>query len=165
MIQGTRPDTLGFGLHDSPIGLAAWLVDKFHAWSDCHGDIETRFTKDELLTNVMIHWVTKTIGSSFLPYYDFQNSGALTWMVEAFKQWVGSTSVPTGFARFPKDVSHPPREWAERLFDVQRWTEMPSGGHFAALEEPERLVADIRDFFRPLRTTAGATVDRSAARA
>lgn len=157
LIQGTRPGTLGQGLHDSPTGLAAWIVDKFHAWSDCGGDPETRFTKDELLTNVTIYWATGTIESSFLPYYDFSNSGALTWMREAFKQWVGSSDVPAGFARFPKDISHPPREWAERFFNVRRWTEMPSGGHFAALEEPERLVDDIRAFFRPLRRerTAG----------
>jgi pimeloyl-ACP methyl ester carboxylesterase len=93
-----------------------------------------------------------TIGSSFLPYYDFTNSGALTWMVEAFKQWTGSSDVPTAFAIFPEDISHPPREWAERFFNVQRWTTMPRGGHFAAMEEPELLVDDIRAFFRPLRS-------------
>jgi pimeloyl-ACP methyl ester carboxylesterase len=151
LIQGTRPASLGQGLLDSPAGLAAWIVDKFYAWSDCGGDIESRFTKDELLTNVMIYWVTGTIESSFRPYYDFANSGAVTWMREAFKQWVGSTSVPAAFARFPRDISQPPREWAERFFNVQRWTEMPQGGHFAALEEPERLVEDVRAFFRPLR--------------
>jgi microsomal epoxide hydrolase len=156
LIQGTRPYTLGRGLQDSPTGLAAWIVDKFQAWSDCGGDVETRFTKDELLTNVMIYWVTATIESSFLPYYDFMNSGATTWIVEAFKSWVGSSRVPAAFARFPKDISDPPREWAERFFNVQRWTEMPSGGHFAAMEEPERLVEDIRTFFRSLRSTTGA---------
>jgi pimeloyl-ACP methyl ester carboxylesterase len=152
MIQGTRPYTLARALEDSPIGLAAWIVDKFHAWSDCDGDLESRFTKDELLTNVMIYWATDTIGSSFLPYYDFTSSGALTWIKEAFKQWTGSSSVPAGFAMFPKDISHPPRAWAERFFNVQRWTPMPRGGHFAAMEEPELLVEDIRAFFRPLRT-------------
>jgi pimeloyl-ACP methyl ester carboxylesterase len=153
-IQGTRPLTLAAGLRDSPIGLAAWLVDKFHAWSDCHGDIESRFTKDELLTNVMIYWVTGTIETSFLPYWDFVNSGAMTWIAETVKRWVGSSSVPAGFAIFPKDISQPPRQWAERFFNVQRWTEMPAGGHFAAMEEPDRLVADIRAFFRPLRVVA-----------
>src|SRR6185295_17256396 len=142
---------LGRGLQDSPAGLAAWIVDKFRAWSDCGGDVESRFTKDELLTNVMIYWATETIESSFLPYYDFMNSGAKTWIVEAFKNRVGSSDVPAAFARFPKDISDPPREWAERFFNVQRWTEMPSGGHFAAMEEPDRLVDDIRAFFRPLR--------------
>jgi microsomal epoxide hydrolase len=102
LIQGTRPLTLACGLSDSPIGLAAWLVDKFHAWSDCHGDIESRFTKDELLTNVMIYWATGTIDSSFQPYSDFVNSGATTWIAEAAKRWVGSSSVPAGFAIFPK---------------------------------------------------------------
>ena len=151
LIQGTRPYTLSSGLNDSPVALAAWIVDKFHAWSDCHGDLETRFTKDELLTNIMIYWSTQTVGSSFLPYFDFANSGAITWIAEAFKQWTGSTSVPAAFAMFPKDISQPPREWAERFFNVQRWTEMPRGGHFAAMEEPELLVEDIRAFFRPLR--------------
>lgn len=153
-IQGTRPATLAMGLRDSPVGLAAWLVDKFHAWSDCHGDIESRFTKDELLTNVMIYWVTDTIETSFLPYWDFVNSGALTWIAETVKRWIGSSSVPAGFAIFPKDISHPPRRWAERFFNVQRWTDMPAGGHFAALEEPDRLVDDIRAFFRPLRAVS-----------
>jgi microsomal epoxide hydrolase len=151
LIQGTRPYTLARGLNDSPVGLASWIVDKFHAWSDCDGDLEKSFTKDELLTNVTLYWVTGTIGSSFLPYADFVNAGALTWTIEAIKQWAGSTSVPAGFAMFPKDISHPPQEWASRFFNVQRWTEMPRGGHFAALEEPELLVEDIRRFFRPLR--------------
>jgi len=153
LIQGTRPYSLAPGLNDSPAGLAAWIVEKFQRWSDCNGQIETRFTKDELLTNIMIYWATATIGSSFLPYYDFTSSGPLTWMVEAFKQWTGSSDVPAGFAIFPKDISQPPREWAERFFNVQRWTLMPSGGHFAAMEEPDRLVDDIRAFFRPLRSS------------
>jgi microsomal epoxide hydrolase len=150
-IQGTRPYTLASGLADSPTGLAAWIVDKFRAWSDCGGDVESRFTKDELLTNLTIYWATGTIGSAFLPYYDFMNGGPLTWMAEAVKQWTGSKSVPTAIARFPKDISDPPREWAERFFNVERWTEMPRGGHFAAMEEPELLVEDIRAFFRPFR--------------
>ena len=154
LIQGTRPYSLSRALNDSPAGLASWMVDKFHAWSDCHGDVERSFTKDELLTNVTLYWVTETIGSSFLPYADFANAGALTWMKEAFRQWIGSTGVPAAFALFPKDISNPPREWASRYFNVQRWTEMPRGGHFAALEEPRLLVDDIRDFFRPLRRGA-----------
>ena len=152
LIQGTRPYTLARGLNDSPAALASWIVDKFHAWSDCHGDVESRFTKDELLTNIFLYWATETVGSSFLPYFDFTSSGALTWMREAFKQWTGSTDVPAAFALFPKDISQPPREWAERFFNVQRWTEMPRGGHFAAMEEPGLLAADIRTFFRPLRS-------------
>ena len=151
MIQGAQPQALALGLNDSPAGLAAWLVEKFRRWSDCNGDIETRFTKDELLANVMIYWVTGTINTSFAPYYDIAHAGAVTWMKQKAKEWTGSSDVPAGFAMFPKDLSHPPREWAERFFNVQRWTTMPSGGHFAALEEPDRLVRDIREFFRPLR--------------
>jgi len=151
MIQGTRPRTLADGLNDSPAGLAAWTVEKFQRWSDCDGDVERRFTKDELLTNVVTTWATDTVESSFLPYYDLTHAGAMRWIVEKAKEWAGSSKVPAGFAMFPKDLSHPPREWAERFFNVQRWTEMPKGGHFAAMEEPELLAEDIRAFFRPLR--------------
>jgi len=153
MIQGTRPRTAAAGLNDSPAGLAAWLVEKFQEWSDCGDDIESRFTKDELLTNVMIYWATGTIGSSFQPYHDIMNAGGVRWISEMLKGWVGSSQTPAGFALFPKDISMPPRAWAQRFFNVQRWTEMPSGGHFAALEEPQRLAEDIRAFFRPLRAT------------
>jgi hypothetical protein len=110
--SSARPYSLARGLNDSPAGLAAWIVEKFQRWGDCHGQVETRFTKDELLTNIIIYWATETIGSSFLPYYDFTSSGFLTWMVEAVKQWTGSADVPGGFAIFPKDISQPPREWA-----------------------------------------------------
>ncbi len=151
MIQGSKPQTLADGLNDSPAGLAAWLVQFYQRWSDCNGDIETRFTKDELLTNIMIYWATGTIGTSFLPYYDLMHARASRWMLEKAKEWVGSSMVPTAIAQFPKDLSKPPREWAERFFNVTRWTQMPRGGHFAALEEPELLADDIREFFRPLR--------------
>ena len=152
MIQGTKPQSLAFGLNDSPVGLAAWLVEKFRSWSDCQGEVESRFTKDELLTNIMLYWATGTIGSSFQFYYDAMNAGAMTWIVEMLKGWVGSANVPAGFASFPGDLLPPPREWAERFFQVQRWTEMPRGGHFAAMEEPELLAQEIRAFFRPIRT-------------
>jgi pimeloyl-ACP methyl ester carboxylesterase len=151
MIQGTRPRTAAPALNDSPAGLAAWIIEKFYEWSDCAGDIETRFTKDELLTNIMLYWTTQTIESSFQPYRDVMKAGALRWTMEAAKGWAGSSKTPTGFALFPKDISTPPREWAERFYNVQRWTEMPRGGHFAALEEPVLLAEDIRAFFRPLR--------------
>jgi pimeloyl-ACP methyl ester carboxylesterase len=151
MIQSTRPETLAAGLNDSPAGLAGWIIDIFQRMSDCNGDLETCFTKDELITNIMIYWLTETIPSSFSPYYDTVNAGALTWIGEKVKEWTGSTSVPAAFAMFPKDNSHPPREWAERFFNVQRWTEMTKGGHFAAMEQPELLARDIRDFFRPFR--------------
>jgi microsomal epoxide hydrolase len=154
LIQGTRPLSLAPGLGDSPAGLAAWMVEKFQRWSDCGGDLESRFSRDEILTNLTIYWVTRTIGSAFQPYVDFTTSGAARWLIEGFKQWVGSKAVPAGFALFPKDISHPPREWAARFFDVRRWTAMPRGGHFAAMEEPGLLVEDLRAFFRPLRAAA-----------
>ena len=141
--QLTKPQTLAQGLADSPAGLAAWLVEKFQAWSDCHGQVENRFSKDELLTNLMLYWGTNTIGSSFSPYYQR----------EAKPQGLGAPviQVPTGFALFPRDIMPPPRALAERFYNVQQWTQLPRGGHFAALEEPELLVEDLRTFFRPLR--------------
>jgi len=151
LIQSSKPQSLAQGLNDSPAGLAAWLLEKFRAWSDCGGDIESRFTKDELLTQIMIYWATESIGPSFLTYYDFANAGPLTWTKEGMKKWTGSSNVPAAFALFPADISRPPREWAERFFNVQRWTEMPRGGHFAAMEEPELLAGDIRAWFRPFR--------------
>lgn len=155
-IQGTRPQTLADGLNDSPVGLASWLIEKFQTWSDCHGNIESRFTKDELITNVMLYWLTETIGASFLPYYDMTHAGAARWMKEKAKEWLGASNVPTAFALFPKDLTHPPRQWAERFFNVERWTEMPSGGHFAAMEEPQLLAQDIREFYRPFRVIRSA---------
>ncbi len=155
-IQSSKPQSLAHGLNDSPAGLASWIVEKLRAWSDCDGEIESRFSKDELLTQVMIYWVTESIGTSFLPYYDYANAGALTWIKEGMKNWIGSSKVPAAFALFPKDISQPPREWAERYFNVQRWTEMPRGGHFAAMEEPELLAADIRTWFQTFREGRGA---------
>jgi len=150
-IQSTKPQSLAQGLNDSPAGLAAWLVEKFRTWSDCGGQIESRFTKDELLTQIMIYWSTQSIGTSFLPYFDYANANALAWMKEGVKHVVGSSKVPAAFALFPADLSRPPREWAERFFNVQRWTEMPRGGHFAAMEEPELLADDLRAWFRAFR--------------
>ncbi|GAB3882197.1 epoxide hydrolase family protein [Spirosoma agri] len=143
LIQSTKPQTLAYGLNDSPAGLLSWLVEKFQRWSDSDGDVERRFTKDELLTNATIYWVTETINSSIRLYYESQQQPPDT----ASKK----TEVPTGVALFPKDLIPPPRAFADRFFNVQRWTQMPEGGHFAALEEPERLANDIREFFRPLR--------------
>ena len=143
-IQGTKPQTLSYGLNDSPAGLAAWIVEKYRSWSDCGGDVEKRFTKDELLTTITIYWVTQTIGSSTKLYYETLRK---PWEMKKDEK----IRVPCGIAVFPAEISVPPREWAERSYNVQRWTVMPNGGHFAALEEPARLVEDIRDFFRPLR--------------
>jgi microsomal epoxide hydrolase len=139
-LQSTKPQTPAYALNDSPAGLAAWIVEKFRSWSDCDGDIESRYTKDELLTNISIYWVTETIGSSFRMYYEAQT-----------RPIAASRDVPAGVAIFPKDIVPAPREFGERVFHVERWTEMPRGGHFAALEEPELLAGDIREFFRPLR--------------
>jgi microsomal epoxide hydrolase len=155
MLQGTRPRTPTPALNDSPAGLAAWIVEKFQQWSDCGDDIETSFTKDELLTNVMIYWTTGTIGTSFQPYRDVMHVDPIRIVKEVAKGMIGSSNTPAGFALFPKDITPPPREWGERFYNIQRWTEMPRGGHFAALEQPELLVNEIREFFRPLRTRDG----------
>lgn len=152
LIQSTKPHSLSPGLNDSPTGLAAWMVEKFRSWSDCNGDIESRFSKDELLTHIMVYWATESIGTSFLPYFEYANASALTWIKEGIKNWIGRCKVPTAFAIFPKDISSPPREWATRFFDVQGWTEMSRGGHFAAMEEPQLLVEDLRAWFRKFRT-------------
>jgi len=143
-IQGSKPQTLGYGLMDSPAGLAAWIIEKFRTWSDCGGDVESRFTKDELLTNIMIYWVTGTITSSTRLYFE-------TYHSDTGRAPDNYVEVPTGFAAFPHELAVLPRAWAEKSFNVQRWTEMEKGGHFAALEEPELLVADIQEFFRGVR--------------
>jgi len=150
-IQGTKPWTPAAALNDSPAGLAAWIVEKMHAWSDCQDDIERRFSKDEILTNVMLYWVTQSIGTSFLCYRDFmkpQNEGTSYGGDADVDQ---SRKAPAGFAIFPKEIANAPREWAERFFDVRHWSDMPAGGHFAAWEEPARLAEDLRVFFRPFR--------------
>jgi pimeloyl-ACP methyl ester carboxylesterase len=150
MIQGTRPQTLSAGLNDSPTGLAAWIVERFQILGDHNGNIENSFTKDELLTNISLYWFTESITSSFLPYYNIVNAGPLTWIGEKVKEWTGSSGVPAGFAFFPKE-NGPPREWAERFFNVHRWTQLPRGGHFGAMEHPELLAEDLRSFFREFR--------------
>ena len=145
-IQSTRPQTLGYALNDSPAGLAAWILEKWRAWSDSDGDLETRFSRDDLLTMLTLYWATGTITTSMRDYFD--------------NRWHGSTLRPgdrvpvaAGFANFDHNFvseGSPPREWAERLYNVVRWTSMPSGGHFGAAEEPERLARDIAAFFADL---------------
>ena len=144
-LQSTKPQTISYALSDSPVGLAGWIVEKFRAWSDCGGEIEKSYTKDELLTNIMIYWVTGTISSSARLYHEdsFQSAPQLS-----AGQYI---EVPAGVAIFPKDLTYPPRELGERFLRVARWTEMPRGGHFAALEVPELLAEDIRSFLRSLR--------------
>ncbi len=146
-IQGTRPQTLAFALTDSPAGLAAWIVEKFRVWSDCGGDVERRFTRDQLLTNIMIYWLTGSIGTSMQLYYEQRHT---PWRLNAGER----ITVPTAYAAFPGEpiAREAPRSWLERAANVQRWTVMPRGGHFAAMEEPQLLVDDIRAFFRPLRS-------------
>jgi pimeloyl-ACP methyl ester carboxylesterase len=144
-VQRASPQTLAFGLNDSPAGLAAWIVEKFALWGDCDGDPERCFSRDELLTNVMIYWVTQTIHSSTRLYYE----GRLAPLHFPADR---SVRVPCGIARFPKESPFPPRAWIQRGYNVQRFTELPAGGHFAALEQPEKLLEDVRDFFRTLRS-------------
>jgi len=141
MEHSSKPQTLATGLNDSPAGLAAWLVEKFRRWSDCDGDVEARFSKDELLTNLTIYWATETINSSIRLYYETARHPG---------NW-GRVEVPTGMLMSPKDMFPTPRAWVERSYNVTRWTEIPRGGHFLEWEEPELVVEDIRAFFRPLR--------------
>ena len=149
-IQSTKPQTLGYALNDSPAGLAAWILEKWRSWSDCHGDLESRFSRDFLLTVVTLYWVTGTITSSMRDYYDNRR-----WQGEPRLGPGDFAGVPTAVAIFPHTLipeGEPPREWGERLYDIRRWTVQPRGGHFAAAEEPELLARDIAAFF--------ATVDR-----
>jgi pimeloyl-ACP methyl ester carboxylesterase len=143
MVQSTKPQTLGYGLNDSPVGLASWILEKFNTWSDNRGNIENSFTKDELLTNIMIYWVTETINSSIRTYLE---TGRASYSETGAPKPVQRVEVPTAVATFPGEAPLP-REWADRMANVKRFTKMPKGGHFAALEEPEAWVEDIRASF------------------
>jgi pimeloyl-ACP methyl ester carboxylesterase len=143
-LQSTKPQTLGYGLNDSPVGLAAWIVEKFRAWSDCDGDPERCFTKDELITNVMIYWLTQTAASSMRIYNEARRRPLQLGPGQR-------VSPPVGVAVFPREIPMPPRSWVERGYNVVHWSIMPKGGHFAAMEQPALLAEDIRRFFRPLR--------------
>ena len=153
--QSTKPQTVGYALNDSPAGLAALILEKWRSWSDCGGDLESRYTRDFLLTIVTLYWVTSTITSSMRDYYDNRR-----WQGEPRLGPDDYARVPTAVALFPHMLipeGEPPREWAERLYDIRRWTVMPRGGHFAPAEEPELVARDIVTFF--------ATLDRGAPRA
>ncbi|MBH77647.1 MAG: multidrug MFS transporter [Dehalococcoidia bacterium] len=143
-VQGTKPQSLGIAQADSPAGIAAWISEKFRTWSDCNGNLESRFSKDTLLTNIMFYWAPNSIASAARIYYEARAEGGN-----------GSTPsfvpTPTGVAVFPKEVWMTPRSWVERSYNLLHWTEMPEGGHFAALEQPDRLLDDIRTFFRQVR--------------
>ena len=145
-LQRTKPQTLSYGLNDSPAGLAAWLVDRIRTWDPNDGAVERRrpYTRDEILTNITVFWATQTIASSCRLYYETAQSPWNLGQGEKIRP-------PCAVAIMKKDQTHPPREWAERSFDVQRWTELPNGGHFPAWEEPEMLVQEMRAFFRQFR--------------
>ena len=143
-IMGTKPQTLAYALTDSPVGLAAWMIEKFRAWSDCGGDLDAHFSRDVLLTNIMLYWVTGAIGSSFWPYYARSHE---PWIIPVGEKVI----VPTGYAEHPREILTPPRSLAELTYgNITRWTRMRSGGHFPALEAPQQLAEEIRAFFRPL---------------
>jgi len=157
LVQMTQPRSLAAGLNDSPVGLASWIVDRFAAWSDCGGDLDRSFSKDDLLTNIMLYWLTDTIGSSVFNYHAEIRAPSLTT--------ADRVSVPVGLALFPKEPGGlPPRGLAERTLNVQRWTEMPRGGHFAAWEEPKLYADDLIRFLQSLgdvdpRSAPGPTRD------
>jgi microsomal epoxide hydrolase len=144
-IMATKPQTLAYALTDSPVGLAAWMIEKFRTWSDCDGDLDAHFSRDVLLTNIMLYWLTGAIGSSFWPYYARLHE---PWIVSAGDK----VMVPTGYAEHPREILTPPRSLAELTYgNITRWTQMRRGGHFPALEAPQQLAEEIREFFRPLR--------------
>lgn len=143
-IQGTKPQTLSYALSDSPVGLAAWISEKYHTWTDCNGYPERSISKDRMLSNICLYWFTESVGSSFWLYYDRHNG---EWPISSSNPIV----TPTGYAAFPKEIIKPPRSIANKNYsNIIRWTEMPSGGHFAALEEPMLLAEDICEFFSML---------------
>jgi len=146
-VQATQPQTLGFALNDSPMGLAAWLIDKYRDWSDCDGVVERCFSRDELLTHVSLYWFTETIASSCRMYLESRRAPL------AFRR-DERIAVPCGVLHLAKEEPMPPRAWVERAYNVVRWTEKPRGGHFAAWEEPEVFATDVREFVAPFRTQA-----------
>jgi pimeloyl-ACP methyl ester carboxylesterase len=150
MIQSTKPQTLAYSINDSPVGLAAWIVEKFYSWSDSHGDLDTSFTKDELLNNIMIYWVTQTANSSFRLYHEAMHDMTQVMYnplskINPLDKTGSKVEVPTALALFKVDIA-PPKNFVDKFFAVRRWTNMPKGGHFAAMEQPELLANDIRAF-------------------
>jgi pimeloyl-ACP methyl ester carboxylesterase len=146
VVQGTEPQTLAYGLHDSPVGLLAWLLDRRRWWSDCGGDVESRFSKDDILTLVMLYWVTDSFVSSARFYWEAKND---LW--QPSHSGLPVVTAPTGVAIFPQELVIQPKAWIEKYFNLKQLTYMKSGGHFAPAEEPAALIEDIRSFFRPLR--------------
>ena len=146
--QATKPQTLSYAMMDSPVGVAAWIIEKFNSWSDTDGDnIESAHTKDSLLTNIMVYLVTRTFNTASWIYYGRREEGGRLLSTDNRR-----VEVPTAAALFPAELlAWPPRSYVERLYNITHWSEMPRGGHFAALEEPELLIDDIRAFARTLR--------------
>jgi pimeloyl-ACP methyl ester carboxylesterase len=151
-IQGTKPQTLAYALTDSPAGLAGWIVEKFHRWTDNDGDPEDAVDLDSLLTNITLYWATEAINSSFWPYYSARHD---PWLLPE------RVEAPTAYASFPREIRHPPRHVAELEYNIVRWTELPRGGHFAALEVPDLLAPDITAFFRSWRGEESSPADGS----
>jgi pimeloyl-ACP methyl ester carboxylesterase len=144
-MMATKPQTLSYGLTDSPAGLAAWMVEKFLGWSDPRSDFLSGALRDRMLANATLYWATGAIGTTFWPYHARHRE---PWMLTADTP----VTVPTGYAEYPAEIILPPRAVAERYYkDIRRWTSMPLGGHFPALEAPDALADEIRSFFRPLR--------------
>jgi len=146
--QATKPQTLSYGMMDSPVGVAAWILEKFYFWSDIkNNDIESVYSKDTLLANIMIYLVTKTFNTASWIYYGRREEGG-----RFFPKDFCRIEIPTAAALFPAEMSAwPPRSYVDRMFNIKRWTKMSKGGHFAALEQPELLIDDIRAFARTLR--------------
>lgn len=144
-VHMTDPQTLAYGMHDSPVALCAWILERRRAWSDSHGDVESRFSKVDLITTMMIYWVTESFVTSVRYYYEMANN---PWTPSY--EGLPLIKPPTGVAVFPEELVMRPRKWAERVYNLKQWTVMPAGGHFAHAEEPERLTEDIRSFFRGL---------------
>lgn len=152
IIQSTKPQTVSYGLNDSPAGLAGWIIEKYRDWSDCAGNIENSFSKDQLLTILSIYWFTNTINSSMRIYYEFTGFGRAVRLNQESGTPAPVVHVPTAHARYPKEVVKPPRSWTQKQYpNMVRWTVMKKGGHFAALEVPDSLIHDAREFFRELR--------------
>lgn len=145
-LQSTKPQTPAVALNDSPAGLLAWLVEKRRSWSDCGGDVESRFTKDELIDSAMLYWITQSFGTSARYYYEAVHR---PW-APTHPRWP-VVEAPVQAVIFPGEVTSAPLAWARRYYNLEGWSVMKSGGHFGAMEEPSALVADIRNFFRNLR--------------
>lgn len=149
LLQSSKPQTLAYAVNDSPMGLAAWILEKFHSWTDTKGSPEETISRDELLTNLTIYWVTQTAGSAFRLYYETMHAQG-NGKAKGNKKADDRIGIPTAIAIFPGDMVPAPREYAERIFNLQQWTPMPCGGHFAAMEQPRLLAEDIREFAKKL---------------